>query len=458
MDRMNEKSSVFVFSALRGAAATVFLAACLFLAPYPAKAQTCPDCTCIILESVLTAVGDNIPGNDGFGYVEPIPDAPGLPSGLGQVGDHQTWMILDLFNENILPALQMMAEQLTVVMMEQVFIIGTFIDAKQQLEAQLMFQRLAATAHRDYHPNFGMCVFGTNTRSIAATDFNVKLTAATLSERMIKRQLGSGDALGSQSYTEDRTSRMTNFKSKFCDRYDNNYVDGDPATGFGMICDAGRDPEMINRDIDFMSSFLHPRTFKFDFTDEELEKDEESLMGLALNLYGHEMYEKVGRSLVNLQTNQDEYLDVRSVVAKRSVAQTSFSAVTAMKTQGSPLSAGDGSAETAAYMAVILEELGISEEEIEYMLGERPSYMAQLEVLAKRLYQRPEFYTELYDTRANTKRRGVAMQAINLMLDRDIYDSYLRNEMLMSTLLEMKLIEAQENYADEANAMAPDRL
>lgn len=444
---------------MAGAIIVVILYGAAITSSKSAQAQLCPDCSCVFTEAILTAAGPT-----GFGLVEPIPGLPGLPSGIGQVGGHQTWMIFDLFNQNILPTLQRMAEQLTTVMMEQVFIIGTFIDAKQQLESQLLFQRLTTEAHRDYHPNFGMCVFGTNMRSIAATDFNKDLTAATLSERLIKRQLSAGEALGSQSFSEDRRSRMSNMKNKFCDRYDNNYVAGNPATGLGLVCGASRDPEMINRDVDFMRSFMHPRTLKIDFSDTDLEKDEESLMALALNLYGHKMYENIKKSLVSTQNNEDEYLDIRSVIAKRSVAQTSFNAVTAMKTEGSPLSGDEGGvssggpAKTADYMAVILQELGIPDDEIEFMLGERPSYMAQLEILAKRLYQRPSFYMELYDTRTNTKRRSVAMQAINLMLDRDIYDSYLRNEMLMSTLLEMKVLEMQEDYAGEAQRMAPDRL
>ena len=36
------------------------------------------------------------------------------------------------------------------------------------------------------------------------------------------------------------------------------------------------------------------------------------------------------------------------------------------------------------------------------------------------------------------------MQAIGLMLDRDMYNSYLRSEAMMSMLLEMKLIPEQE--------------
>ena len=73
------------------------------------------------------------------------------------------------------------------------------------------------------------------------------------------------------------------------------------------------------------------------------------------------------------------------------------------------------------------------------------SYYAQMEILAKRIYQRPEFYTELYDKPANVKRKAAALQGISMMLERDIYDSYLRSEAIMSLILEARVAEAQSN-------------
>ena len=73
------------------------------------------------------------------------------------------------------------------------------------------------------------------------------------------------------------------------------------------------------------------------------------------------------------------------------------------------------------------------------------SYYAQMEMLAKRLYQRPEFYTGLYDKPANVKRISAAMQSIKLMMDRDIFESQLRSEAIMSMILELKVAEEQQN-------------
>jgi hypothetical protein len=113
-------------------------------------------------------------------------------------------------------------------------------------------------------------------------------------------------------------------------------------------------------------------------------------------------------------------------------------------------------------MRHLIRELGVTkDEELVHMLGDhgteatgddvkyRPSYYAQLEVLTKKIYQNPEFFTDLYDTPANIKRKGAALQAMNLVLDRDIYDSYLRSEILTSLLLELRLENAQRGVVTD---------
>ena len=63
----------------------------------------------------------------------------------------------------------------------------------------------------------------------------------------------------------------------------------------------------------------------------------------------------------------------------------------------------------------------------------------------KKIYQSPTFYTNLYDKPANVQRLRAAMKAVKIMQDRDIHAAYLRREMLMSMLLEVKLRGKDEN-------------
>ncbi len=116
-----------------------------------------------------------------------------------------------------------------------------------------------------------------------------------------------------------------------------------------------------------------------------------------------------------------------------------------------------------AYMKAMLREFGIVaidmnndgdttdaedltvEEQIDEILGERPSYYAQMEVLTKKIYQHPNFYTNLYDKPANVARIGASIDAITLMNQRDRFDSIIRREMLTSLLIEEELGRHVEN-------------
>ena len=75
------------------------------------------------------------------------------------------------------------------------------------------------------------------------------------------------------------------------------------------------------------------------------------------------------------------------------------------------------------------------DDEIYALIGENPSYYSQLEVLAKRIYENPDFYANLYDSPANISRKSVAMKAVEMMVDRALFESELRQEMIMSVLL-----------------------
>src|SRR5690606_33409400 len=94
---------------------------------------------------------------------------------------------------------------------------------------------------------------------------------------------------------------------------------------------------------------------------------------------------------------------------------------------------------TREYLGAILAELGTPAEEIYELIGEHPSFYAQLEILTKKIYQNPDFYAGLYDKPANVARKSVALRAIELMLDRAIYESQLRREMASSVLLSATL-------------------
>ena len=129
------------------------------------------------------------------------------------------------------------------------------------------------------------------------------------------------------------------------------------------------------------------------------------------------------------------------------MAESSFNAIVGMKAQGS--AALDGNTpRTREFMAAIMRDLGVGAElgnaedqakHIYGIIGDNPSYFAQLEILAKRIYQSPSFFAGLYDKPVNVARKSAALSAIENMIDREIYESQLRQEMNMSVLLSTQL-------------------
>ena len=379
--------------------------------------------------------------------------------------ENERWMVQDWFAGYLLPSMMAMAEELTTVAMHQTVIIGSYFDAKMELETHRLLQEIQAQAHKDYHPSEGVCVYATNVRGLAMSQRRIDLAHTILSNRAVNRHIGiendNGAAdtksdLGREitsriTNTEYRSGRLRQFQDEYCNPREINeklrFLCGNANAG------GTDDLERVNNDIDFYGQFAGLKTLPLDFlkTEAEITTEEreyrDDFFALSKNLYGHKTPYRPAASDFNISSDfevlerdyQDHpftnYLDLRAMLAKRSVAENSFHAQTALRAQG------DSAA--GAYMGVLLDELGIGDLEIvEYMNG-GISYYAQMEILTKKIYQNPHFYVNLYDKPANVKRKHVALKAIGLMQDWDTLEVELRSEMLASILLELSLIERQ---------------
>lgn len=360
---------------------------------------------------------------------------------------HRSWLTGTFFQKEVAPAFKLFTEQMSVVAMQQAFIVGTFFDAKHQLETQRLFQELEVEAHRDYQPSEDFCWFGTNVRSLASSEQYGKFNALALNKQQMARHLGTANVSGSGGDGQDKSSRWEAFTTKYCDPQDNNWhvmdeQEDTDRTGLILACgNGGGNTERINVDIDYTRLIDKPRTIEVSFSEnpEAPSDNEEDILALSNNLYGHDTLSRSasGPTLAN-QDAQNLYLALRSVAAKRSVAENSFNAIVGLKSQGSS-DTDESAPQTREFLASVMKELGVPEAEIYGVIGERPSYYAQLEILAKKIYQNPDFFANLYDKPANIKRKGVALKAIELMLDRAIYESQIRQEMSMSVLLSSRL-------------------
>jgi uncharacterized protein YacL (UPF0231 family) len=339
----------------------------------------------------------------------------------------QSWMVDNFFKGAVLPALKDYTSQMSVVAMHQAMMIGTYFDAKQQLETELLHQKLQVEAHRDYQPSQSFCYFGTNVRSMAASEAMVQANTLALNSRQMKRHLGNANMGGAEEQDFDKTYRWNQFRQNYCNPKDNNGV-------LSEVCEGAADEDRYNVDINFTKLIDNPHTLDVSFMDSSLTPDEADVIAMGNNLYGNTVLSRQlrGSRLLGGES-QKLYYALRSVAAKRNVAEHSYNSIVALKSSGSNFGG------TREFLGAILREVGSSDEDINQMLGENPSYYAQLEILAKKIYQSPSFFAQLYDKPTNVARKRAALGAIELMLDRAIYESQLRQEMAMSVLLSSKL-------------------
>jgi len=352
--------------------------------------------------------------------------------------------LIELLKNNWIAALMMMTEQFTAVMMKQMMIIGSFMDAKHQLESQRLINDLQTQTHENYHSSMQMCRFGTNVKSLAASDMLGRYNARALNKIMLDREKLASYSAGAAGTEADYRHRIRQFGELYCTLFEAN-------ARIAPMCFSSDGPvERIGNDIDFTRTVDLRYTLDIDFTNEEATPDEVDIIALSKNLFGSDLFPFIAENLLEQPRGQEAFLDMRSVMAIRSVARHSFSTLIGMKSSGAP--------EVAPFIKKIVEELGMPEEEIDLFIGENPSYFAQMEVLTKKMYQNPVFYTNLYDKPENVVRTGVAMQAIKLMQDRDRYESAQRRELMISLILELKLREYQNEMNRRLYGIIPSIL
>jgi len=426
----------------------VFVCLCLSLlsSPSHANSPTPPD----VQETGSSVVGrDFLCLSGGYCYIPYLccTNPFEILSG-GITAVQQVWM-LDFWNGEMIIRYRQMADMWTQALMMQGRILGGFFDAQNHSAAQLSLQRLQAEALRDYIPDETLCQFGTVARSLAASDALGRRAKIAISERAQNRQLMNANSNSANATARgrepgraaDKAGRLSNFITTFCNNADEDFV-------LNSVCQNAANNQQYNRDIDYARTFDIPMTLDTNFgAGGTASQQQTNLFALNSNLYGNNIIaNRPNPNLLGLDAASNDaqkWMDYRSVVAKRSVAQNSFASIAAMKSPGTNASYN--------YLRTIMQQLGIPAEDIDRELGtSNPSYYAQMEILSKRIYQNPGFYAHLMETPTNVLRTQAALGAIALMQERDIAESMQRSEMLLSTLLELHAVSAAERLTDRA--------
>jgi hypothetical protein len=322
---------------------------------------------------------------------------------------------------------------------------GAFVDAQTFIQTETSLGKQTSQSIIVETASDQICRFGTLSRSLAESDDKSRVVQVGLANQMLQREVmrdglasafekGVGGKLGR---TSDKAARFAQYETTFCD----------PKLSNGAAkCQTTSDTRQ-NRDIDASRSLYNPLTLNLDFSSTGLNTkttDEENLMALASNLFAHDLPVSMGKADFDAilkddgkasDSRKEKLMEYRSIVAKRTVAQNSFAALAAMK--------AEGSGGSATYMKQMVGYLGLGAADQTALLGNNPSYYAQMEFLTRKIYQSPEFYANLMESNANISRQQSAMEGIGLMQDRDIYNSLRRSEMVLSTLLETYIVQQQ---------------
>ena len=251
-----------------------------------------------------------------------------------------------------------------------------------------------------------------------------------------------------QGSGSDENTREKAYIDKFCNIKDN-------AAQNELLCVTSKHVAQQNADINYTQTIDFPNTLNINLLDPEVTLEEENIFALLDQIFMNEAFPDVARGKTDLHNFEKPYLEMRSIVAMRSVAQNSFAHIIGEKTVGP-----EEAKVITPFMRSLLKDMGLNEESRNHYLGSTiggkgeivpvaPSYYAQMEILTKKTFQNPEFIANLYDKPANVKRIRAALTAIKLMQDRDIHNAMLRREMLTSMILELQVRHKQNTLGNK---------
>ena len=413
--------------------------------PQPAAAQAAATCTSCICEIFWQEVIDNAIDDDTYSTSSDGDYFRGdIPFFQQQLLIHESvFMDQYYFIDEILSAMQNMTQQLTTSSMAQMAIIGSFLDAQQQGNVERLLQEKAAQAHKDYQPSLDLCTIGTTARGLAAAQANGNFSSEILQDRLRDREIQGRDTMASNS-AYDILSRKNLFLSRYCNASSSGGT-------FGNACTVPANADTVDKDVSVHRTLWQPASLNLNFADNAAvaSDDETDILALNANLYSHEVFSTPSATALKDPNNQSILLDQRGIMAKRSVAQNSFGALVAMKT------ADSANKNAGAYLQLVLKQLGADDtKNADWAMatGKPPSYDSQMEILTKRIYEDPRFYTNLYDTPANLQRKGAALRAIGLMQHWDTFNSGLRREALLAELVELDVEKAQKDIENRMNS------
>ena len=348
-----------------------------------------------------------------------------------QMQTHRTGYLLGTYwTETVEPGLRALLSKISVTMQQQSATRGGFTDAAGNMNAITALQEGQAESARNYLPSEQLCRFASLSEGLGYNDVKRSTNQIQLATIGLKRNLGSEGAAAEDGSAGDNRARRDVFIKEYCipNQGMTEMCGTSPTRIFGSV---PRD-QRYTRDVSYTRVIEDANTIDIDPVAEiNPTATNQDITTLAANLYGaRQIANRFTRSQMGDADNYNAFLTTRAVAANRSVAENTYTTISAMKAKGS--------AQPQPFMKALLTELGVDANAAGGKLGPRPSYYAQMDFLTKKIYQDPVFYINLMEGKTNVSRQSAAMEGIEIMQDRDLYQSMRRSEMLMALLVELQ--------------------
>ncbi len=309
-------------------------------------------------------------------------------------------------------------------------------EGQSNIKSIQSFQKKSATAILNSQASEQVCRIASVAQSLGASDLYARSIQMNMMDYVRDRQLlrenmNAGyrtsrtvraEGAGDMGPASDLAGRWNQFQNVFCDP--DNTALKDAGVCLNTVADRA------NRDIDFTKTVGNNRQLDIKIAPNaaQITKDSENIMALGNNLYAS----RLARGDVSGDGASERLMKQRSLYALRNAVTNSYAAFVAER--------ASGTAKAAESIKALITELGGDPA----IIGDRPSYETQMDALSRKLYQTPEFYKNVMEGDTNIKRQQVALQSIELMNKRDIYESLERSEMLTALWLEIKLRKKQD--------------
>ncbi|PZP57315.1 MAG: hypothetical protein DI586_00605 [Micavibrio aeruginosavorus] len=355
-------------------------------------------------------------------------------------GGKDSYLFKTYWENTVYPGLQSVEAQIKQGLIRQMTSLGSFLQAQENNRSVASVQVAQAQAAQNYLSSEALCRFGTLSQNLAADDISTRTAQSYLATGSMQRELGTRGASAQSGAQSDLNMRMEEVIKETC---------GDEP-GLTLMC--GTNPQRrfagvardkrMNTDINFTRTIDAVPTIDASFGEDEPVPDQQSVALLGYNLYGHkQMSGRLNGRQKETSKGENTNTVIRSVAGARGVAQNSYAIIAGMKSKGSN--------KGKQYFDALLGQLGLGSSGLPYAIGDQPSYSAQMEVLTKKLYQTPLFYANLMEGKTNVARQSGAMEGIEVMQDRDIYNSMRRSEMLLAILVQLQSRKKMDDVVEE---------